>query len=71
MPISNFTATRASASVFLMLVLSGVLAVATAAAAQTRGWLWQNPLPQGNAIHALRFAADKLSVLREAAEMMS
>ncbi|HYY95373.1 MAG TPA: YCF48-related protein, partial [Pyrinomonadaceae bacterium] len=22
-------------------------------------WLWQNPLPQGNAIYAVRFAADK------------
>jgi photosystem II stability/assembly factor-like uncharacterized protein len=26
-----------------------------------RAWAWQNPLPQGNAIYAVRFAADKLS----------
>jgi photosystem II stability/assembly factor-like uncharacterized protein len=26
-----------------------------------RSWLWQNPLPQGNTIHAVRFAPDKLS----------
>ena len=24
-------------------------------------WLWQNPLPQGNAIYAVRFASDKLT----------
>ncbi|HEX6718191.1 MAG TPA: YCF48-related protein, partial [Pyrinomonadaceae bacterium] len=24
-----------------------------------RGWQWQNPLPQGNSINAIRFAADK------------
>src|SRR5437762_2759399 len=29
------------------------------AGGQVRGWLWQNPLPQGNAINAVRFAADK------------
>src|SRR6185369_17159924 len=30
--------------------------------AQTRDreWEWQNPLPQGNAISAIRFASDKL-----------
>src|SRR5918997_3502749 len=47
------------ACVTLSLALVGVLA--GMAAAQTRGWLWQNPLPQGNAIHALRFAPDKLN----------
>src|SRR2546423_11896190 len=24
-----------------------------------RGWQWQNPLPQGNSINAIRFAPDK------------
>ncbi|HEX2271704.1 MAG TPA: YCF48-related protein, partial [Pyrinomonadaceae bacterium] len=24
-----------------------------------RGWQWQNPLPQGNTINAIRFAPDK------------
>ena len=40
-----------------------VLAAACSASlAQTadRGWEWQNPLPQGNAISAIRFASDKL-----------
>ena len=34
---------------------------ATAAYAQdrSRGWQWQNPLPQGNSISAIRFAPDK------------
>ena len=31
----------------------------TTVPAQTRGWQWQNPKPQGNPIHAIRFAADK------------
>src|SRR3712207_2336174 len=41
-----------------------VCAAAAAPSAQTqrqRGWLWQNPLPQGNAIYAVRFAPDKLT----------
>src|SRR5215467_1733153 len=25
----------------------------------SRGWQWQNPLPQGNSISAIRFAPDK------------
>src|ERR671912_691633 len=57
MPIGNSIAARSVASVSLMLALCGVLASGTLA--QTRGWLWQNPLPQGNAIYAIRFAADK------------
>ncbi|HEV3469974.1 MAG TPA: hypothetical protein VG148_11680, partial [Pyrinomonadaceae bacterium] len=39
-----------------------VLACAANGAARqgsARAWLWQNPLPQGNAIFAVRFAADK------------
>ena len=37
-----------------------VVCVRVVAAQQTeRVWLWQNPLPQGNAIYAVRFAADK------------
>src|SRR5437763_13314632 len=37
-----------------------VVCVRIVAAQQAeRVWLWQNPLPQGNAIYAVRFAADK------------
>ena len=25
----------------------------------TRGWQWQNPLPQGNSINSIKFATDK------------
>jgi len=25
-----------------------------------RGWQWQNPLPQGNSINAIKFSADKI-----------
>ncbi|HEY3581716.1 MAG TPA: YCF48-related protein, partial [Pyrinomonadaceae bacterium] len=31
----------------------------TRAQEKFRGWQWQNPLPQGNSINAIRFAADK------------
>src|SRR5438270_5560924 len=42
-------------------VCACVIVCACVAAAQQaeRVWLWQNPLPQGNAIYAVRFAADK------------
>ncbi|MEA2172444.1 MAG: hypothetical protein QOD00_36, partial [Blastocatellia bacterium] len=43
----------------ILLILAGGFAL-PAARAQTRGWLWQNPLPQGNAISAIRFASDKM-----------
>src|SRR2546423_1941902 len=36
-----------------------LLLTVAGAAAPGRGWLWQNPLPQGNAINAVRFASDK------------
>ena len=26
-----------------------------------RGWVWQNPLPQGNALYSIHFASDKLN----------
>src|ERR1041384_1880437 len=39
--------------------LSLMVAVTLGVCAQVRGWLWQNPLPQGNAIYAVRFASDK------------
>ena len=46
-----------------LLCLAGAVACAWAAggvAAQAeRAWVWQNPLPQGNAIYAVRFASDK------------
>ncbi|MGB8509869.1 MAG: YCF48-related protein, partial [Pyrinomonadaceae bacterium] len=42
---------------------AALVACASVAWAQgpNRGWLWQNPLPQGNAIYAVRFASDKLT----------
>src|SRR3712207_2523593 len=46
----------------LCLACALVCAAALTAAAQggaQRPWEWQNPLPQGNAIYAVRFAADK------------
>src|SRR5215213_6802294 len=44
----------------LCLACAAVCAAGAGAAAQSeRAWVWQNPLPQGNAIYAVRFAADK------------
>ena len=48
---------RAAPALFALACL--FCACATAAAGQARGWVWQNPLPQGNAINSVRFAADK------------
>ena len=46
-----------------LLCLAGAVTCAWAAGAvgaqAERAWVWQNPLPQGNAIYAVRFAADK------------
>src|SRR5256714_6435094 len=64
MSVNAQTTARARA---WLLCLAGVVVCAcavmcacVAAAQQTeRVWLWQNPLPQGNAIYAVRFAADK------------
>src|SRR5437764_12577071 len=44
-----------------LVCLACVAACACVVAAQQteRAWVWQNPLPQGNAIYAVRFASDK------------
>src|SRR6476659_1093410 len=42
-----------------LLVLCFLLASASHAQDPSRGWQWQNPLPQGNSISAIRFAPDK------------
>src|SRR3712207_5275033 len=56
--MSTMARTAASACACLFwLAIVGVCAFD--ALAQSRGWLWQNPLPQGNALYSVRFAADK------------
>jgi photosystem II stability/assembly factor-like uncharacterized protein len=50
-------------SLFLYLasfIIFAVAAMCASAQTSSRGWEWQNPLPQGNAINAIRFAGDKL-----------
>ena len=42
-----------------LLCLGVVTPVVAPAQTSDRGWEWQNPLPQGNAISAIRFAKDK------------
>src|ERR1041385_5173108 len=42
-----------------VLLLLCFLASASHAQDPSRGWQWQNPLPQGNSITAIRFAPDK------------
>ncbi|HSQ23760.1 MAG TPA: YCF48-related protein, partial [Pyrinomonadaceae bacterium] len=44
----------------LAALLAAVLSLSTGAQVAERGWEWQNPKPQGNAISAIRFAGDKL-----------
>src|SRR5215213_7007535 len=47
-----------AAAVYLFLLLLSVPLIAHAQD-PFRGWQWQNPLPQGNSINAIRFAPDK------------
>jgi len=47
------------AAILFAIVCFGT-AAGTFAQTSNRGWEWQNPLPQGNAISAIRFASDKL-----------
>ena len=44
----------------LTALLAASLSHGASAQVAERGWEWQNPKPQGNAISAIRFAADKL-----------
>src|SRR5262245_50272547 len=43
----------------LALLLICLFAPAVRAQDPTRGWQWQNPLPQGNSINSIKFAPDK------------
>src|SRR5438309_268415 len=49
---------RLAHAVFLFVLLTAFPSFAMAQS-PSRAWEWQNPLPQGNAINAIRFAADK------------
>ena len=49
-----------TAAVFLLCAaFISLSACASVRAQPPRGWQWQNPLPQGNTIYAIRFAEDK------------
>ena len=41
------------------IILFGFAAPSASAQNFDRGWEWQNPLPQGNAISAVRFTSDQ------------
>ena len=59
--VSIFSTTRGRVASWLSCILL-LLPFAPAAHAQQpqpSGWEWQNPLPQGNTINSVRFAADK------------
>src|SRR3954465_3061500 len=56
----------ADASLSRRLFVSAVICLISLAALQAqlrsdRGWVWQNPLPQGNALYSIHFAPDKLT----------
>ena len=47
-----------------LIALAVLFSVHTLAFAQLRsmqGWIWQNPLPQGNTLFSINFAPDKLT----------
>jgi len=48
-------------SPLLPLSLSLVCLTAFAQLRNDRGWVWQNPLPQGNALYSIHFAHDNLT----------
>jgi len=47
------------ARLLIFAIISLTTAIPALAQSADRGWEWQNPRPQGNAISAIRFAADK------------
>src|SRR5687767_3705372 len=53
---SRFIRVNLRLTLFLLLTTFSTVATAQSPA---RSWRWQNPLPQGNAINAIRFAPDK------------
>jgi photosystem II stability/assembly factor-like uncharacterized protein len=53
------TKTRAFAWLLCLACAVACAAVVATAQQSERAWVWQNPLPQGNAIYAVRFASDK------------
>src|SRR4051812_39269339 len=63
--MSSLSTSKARVRTWLLCLGAAAVCAACAAVAtaqQTeRAWVWQNPLPQGNAIYAVRFAADKRS----------
>ncbi|MBC7933433.1 MAG: hypothetical protein H7Z38_22965, partial [Rubrivivax sp.] len=56
-------ASTTARSLAWLMCLAAIFVCAVGAWAQQmeRAWAWQNPLPQGNAIYAVRFAPDKLT----------
>ena len=57
----GFRTLRVSFSPLLLFSLS-LFAVSTVAQLRVdRGWLWQNPLPQGNTLYSIHFADDLLT----------
>ena len=61
MNVKSQTTARARAWLLCLACAAVCVAGSGAVAQAERAWAWQNPLPQGNAIHAVRFAADKRS----------
>src|ERR1044072_7472119 len=59
MSVESQTTARVRAWLLCLACAVVCAAGARAAAQAERAWAWQNPLPQGNAINAVRFAADK------------
>src|SRR4051794_20953275 len=56
----------ADASLSRRLFVSAIIFLISLAAVESqlrsdRGWVWQNPLPQGNALYSIHFAPDKLT----------
>ncbi|MEJ7711466.1 MAG: hypothetical protein WKF84_16770 [Pyrinomonadaceae bacterium] len=54
---------RRETLVCLLLLLFTAYCSSLTVYSQSRGWLWQNPLPQGNMLYAVSFSTDNLQWL--------
>src|SRR6478735_220497 len=59
--ISGCVRGRILFSLFFVLTISIFTFQAFAQLRSDRGWVWQNPLPQGNALYSIHFASDNLT----------
>ena len=56
--VEEFGRRAVSIPAFLLLFFSFFAIIGSAQLKSDHGWLWQNPLPQGNSLYSIHFAPD-------------